>query len=83
MRIEYENHEILPSGAVLLWVDEWTAEQGGLPTRVSYVFIGGRVRRWMDSRKEMIQLLDPRHLRLLELMQARFVEDEIDQLVGL
>ncbi len=83
MRIEYDNHEILPSGAVLLWVDEWTEDQAGLPTRASYVFLGGLVQRWMDSRKQIILAHDPRHRRLLELMRAQFVEEEINQLVGL
>jgi len=81
MRIEYENHLFLDSGNVLLWVTEWSSEKSPAVRRC-YAFVP-RVGRWLDPEKRVVLIHDPRHRRLLELMVAQQVEQEVDQLVGL
>lgn len=81
MRIEYENDLTLESGTVLLWVLE-CADEKSAPARRCYAFVPG-IGRWLDQDKKVIFAHDPRHQRLLELMVAKQVESEVDQLVGL
>jgi hypothetical protein len=97
MRIEYENHEILPGGVLLLWVNEWVTQTLGESLRSllrrdklarsnvrrRFYAFDPAVGRWLDESKHVVLATDPRHMRLLELMVANRIERAVDQLVGL
>ncbi len=97
MRIEYESHQFLPGGVLLLWVLEQRPApfiesllsklRGDRLARVSarrrfYAF-DREVGRWLDESKTVVLATDPRHMRLLELMVAQRIQERVDQLVGL
>src|SRR6478609_1788127 len=98
MRIEYESHEFLPGGVLLLWVNEWQPSTfgsalRGLLSRSRRALTGQVSRRmyafdracgrWLDESKHVVLATDPRHMRLLELVVAQRIQAAVDQLVGL
>lgn len=98
MQIEYESHQFVPGGVLLLWVNEWeppTLRESVLALlRRERLAVRGNVRRrfyafdrelsrWLDESKRVVLATDPRHMRLLELMAANRIEQAVDQLVGL
>ncbi len=99
MRIEYDNHQFLPGGVLLLWVQEWepTTLGGALRSLLRWrgtPALPGAVRRrfyafdravgrWLDESKNVVLATDPRHMRLLELVVAQRIQESVDQLVGL
>jgi hypothetical protein len=97
MRIEYESHQYLPGGILLLWVLEQRAptfaesvltllrrDRLARPNihRRFYAF-DRACGRWLDESKTVVLATDPRHMRLLELVVAQRIQDAVDQLVGL
>lgn len=98
MRIEYESHQFLPGGFLLLWVTEWREPTFGEQllgrlrrNRLARARGGDRrcyafdreTGRWLDDAKRVVLSTDPRHIRLLELVVAQRIEQAVDQVVGL